>query len=490
MSKTTTHRRPPGNFFQVPPQVQYIGKVLAKDGKRCYVVGGCLRNAIMELDPVDIDLATDALPQEVMDLFGKGEAGIKVVPTGIKFGTVMVVMDGTGYEITTLRGEGNYLDGRRPEVVNFTDDIHGDLSRRDFTMNALALDCHTNEIIDDFDSIADIRSGVLRAVGDPMERFREDGLRVMRAFRFMRYGRPDPALEVAIDRCRDMLLKISQERITVEFMKILEASNAREILESMMEHGIFDIIAPELPPATEVFDPLHDMNVWQHTMDVISRMESMGMENMEEQPGMDRETGIDGMSGMDGEPDIDGMPGMEEPSRMEYPDAELRLAALLHDIGKVHPVRSQEHELTGEEIAGKILQRFKCSNKLVSSTKFLVKHHMDTVKLKDASLEKLRIFKYEMGAHLDALLRLSRANHAGLPGGPDAEDNFGRRLEEATLDANASPFISGRVIMKEFGLKQGRKVGEIKEELFRIQLAGDIRSKDRMMEILRSYEIK
>ena len=155
---------------------------LNKKGFKSYIVGGAVRDYIIGLNPSDIDITTDATPEEVMNIFSK------VYPSGIKFGTVTVMVDDIGFEVTTFRTDGDYLDGRRPEVVEFGKTIEEDLYRRDFTINAMAMDFSGN-IVDLFDGQDDLKNGIIRAVGDPVTRFSEDALRILRAFRFSaRYG--------------------------------------------------------------------------------------------------------------------------------------------------------------------------------------------------------------------------------------------------------------------------------------------------------------
>ena len=172
----------------VPAEVLGLCRRLEEAGHRGWVVGGCVRDVLLgelrDLQSTDAirndwDIATDARPEEVMKLFRR------VVPTGIKHGTVTVLLDDDGYEVTTLRGETSYSDGRRPDSVYFVDDIKDDLARRDFTINAIAYDPLADRLIDPFGGLRDLEAGVLRAVGDAGERFAEDGLRVLRAARFV-----------------------------------------------------------------------------------------------------------------------------------------------------------------------------------------------------------------------------------------------------------------------------------------------------------------
>ena len=163
---------------RVPADVHFIVKRLQEQGKRGWVVGGCVRDLLSGRTPKDWDIATDARPTEVKRFFPR------VIETGIQHGTVTVMVNKEPYEVTTLRGEGAYSDGRRPDKVEFVEDIVADLARRDFTFNAIALDPVDGHVIDPFGGRADLKAGVLRAVGDARERFAEDGLRILRAARF------------------------------------------------------------------------------------------------------------------------------------------------------------------------------------------------------------------------------------------------------------------------------------------------------------------
>src|ERR1700733_15295040 len=163
----------------VPPDVIDLCERLRSKVKRAWIVGGCVRDTLLGRVAADWDIATDARPKELLALFPRA------IPTGIEHGTVTGMKDGRPYEVTTLRGEGTSSDGRRPDWVEFVDDITADLARRDFTVNAIAIDPLDGKVIDPFDGQGDLARKVLRAVGDPGERFAEDGLRVLRAARFV-----------------------------------------------------------------------------------------------------------------------------------------------------------------------------------------------------------------------------------------------------------------------------------------------------------------
>ena len=223
-----------------------------------WIVGGWVRDRIAGKDSEDLDLATNLIPSEVKSAFPKS------IMLGEEFGTVLVrVEDSKGRdfqcEVTTLRKDGGYTDGRRPDNVTFGNDIAEDLARRDFTINAMAIEpmkelvseeCPSGKLIDlDGKGVKDLESGLLRTVGQAEERIGEDGLRMVRAFRFLDLGEGglrefDPELSIAISSNLPMLSKVSKERIWNEFQRILSCSNSMRIVESMVEHGIFEEILP------------------------------------------------------------------------------------------------------------------------------------------------------------------------------------------------------------------------------------------------------
>lgn len=163
----------------IPQEIKEIAKVFGDNNFSCFLVGGALRDLLLGLETADYDLATDALPEKIEELFKEN------IPTGKKFGTISIKYNDNIYEITTLRKESNYSDGRHPDQVEFTNDIKKDLRRRDFTINALAYNLVTSEMIDEFNGLEDLKHRIIRAVGDPEIRFAEDGLRVIRAIRLM-----------------------------------------------------------------------------------------------------------------------------------------------------------------------------------------------------------------------------------------------------------------------------------------------------------------
>ena len=227
-----------------------------------YIVGGCVRDALMGIEPHDYDITTSALPSEVKDIF----VDYKVIETGIKHGTVTVLMEGYPLEITTFRVEGEYLDGRRPSSVAFTRNLKEDVARRDFTMNAMAMDVR-GEVYDYFGGREDLKASIIRAVGEAKARFEEDALRIMRALRFASVTgfEIEAATAEALFECKEMLTRISAERIREELVKLLLGKDAKSVLLKYWD--VLTVIIPELAPMKgfEQKNKWHIYPVHEHT---------------------------------------------------------------------------------------------------------------------------------------------------------------------------------------------------------------------------------
>jgi tRNA nucleotidyltransferase (CCA-adding enzyme) len=226
----------------IPREVIELCRALADKGYRAWVVGGCLRDLLLGRSAADWDLATDAQPEQVKEVFPK------VLPTGIEHGTVTVRHRGKSYEVTTLRGEGAYSDGRRPDAVHFVTNVEEDLSRRDFTINAMAFDPLSDVLTDPFDGRGDLARSLIRAVGEPERRFSEDGLRVLRAARFCATleFELEAATEAAIPGTLETFRKVSAERVRDEWMKALRARQPSRAFLVMKRTGILAHTLPEL----------------------------------------------------------------------------------------------------------------------------------------------------------------------------------------------------------------------------------------------------
>ena len=230
--------------LRLPDYVERLLSTFEENGYEAYVVGGAVRDVLRGADHInDYDVTTNALPEETKKLF----SGYMIYETGIKHGTVTVNVDGNMVEVTTFRTDGEYTDSRHPDKVTFTKNIEEDLARRDFTVNAMAL-ALDGRLVDPFDGVYDIASGVIRAVGDPEKRFSEDALRIMRAYRFsakLCYEIDEDTL-LASQKCSKGLENISRERIGVEWNKLLTSTFCSKALLRMKKYGIFDVIFPKV----------------------------------------------------------------------------------------------------------------------------------------------------------------------------------------------------------------------------------------------------
>ena len=318
----------------IPSNAEKILQVLNENGYEAYVVGGCVRDSILDRNPNDWDITTSASPYQVKELFPR------TIDTGLQHGTVTVMMDKEGYEITTYRVDGDYEDGRHPKEVTFTSSLEEDLKRRDFTINAMAY--HPKEgLVDLFHGMDDMENKIIRCVGDPMERFHEDALRIMRAVRFAaQLGYTiEEETEAAMCRLSDTLTKISAERIQVELVKLLVSDHPGH-MKILYETGITKVILPEFDRMmeTEQNNPHHLYSVGMHTIRA-----------MEEVPA----------------------------------DKVLRLTMLFHDMGKPAKKTTDAegidhfhgHAELSAKMAKEILQRLKFDNDTIGKVTKLVKNH-------------------------------------------------------------------------------------------------------------------
>ena len=253
----------------LPKEVRDACMILDRHHKQSYVVGGGIRDLILGMPPQDWDLATDARPREVERIFKNG--GYKVVPTGVKYGTVTVTKNSFPLEITTFRMEAGYRDYRRPSRVNFVLEIEEDLGRRDFTINALAYDPLRSFFCDPYQGIPDLIKEQIRAVRDPEERFSEDPLRMLRAVRIaaeLGFSIEDKTMHAMI-RNAELLGKISSERIRDELNRLLMATHFHQGLENLLESGLLFVIIPELKEGWlfSQYHPSHQYPVLPHTLE-------------------------------------------------------------------------------------------------------------------------------------------------------------------------------------------------------------------------------
>ncbi len=318
----------------VPRKARYIIETITNAGFEAYVVGGCVRDSILGREPMDWDITTSAKPEQVKALFPR------TIDTGLQHGTVTVMLEREGFEVTTYRIDGEYEDSRHPKEVIFTPNLEEDLKRRDLTINAMAYNDMTG-LVDIFGGMADIQSKTVRCVGRARERFTEDALRILRAIRFsaqLGYTIEPETLE-AITELAPTLSKISAERIQVELVKLMTSPNP-DYLRIAYECGVTKVFFPEFDKAmeTEQANPHHCYTVGEHTLHALKLVEA---------------------------------------------DKVLRLTMLLHDLGKPETITVDEkgvahfrgHADVSADIAGKFLRRLKFDNDTIYMVKKLVKYH-------------------------------------------------------------------------------------------------------------------
>ena len=419
----------------VPEPVREICNRLRGKGKRGWVVGGSVRDMIRGVPVADYDVCTDARPEEIQRIFSR------TVPTGIEHGTITVLLGGKPYEVTTLRGETAYTDGRRPDSVVFHDDITEDLARRDFTVNAIALDVLDEQLIDPFGGQRDLAARVIRAVGDAHARFDEDGLRVLRAARFVATldAELDPATEAAIAPTLGTYRKVSAERVRDEWVKTMKARAPSRAFEVMRRTGILGVTCPELVEGFGMAqNRWHAFDVWGHVMAC-----------------------------------LDAIP---------QGDAILRVSALLHDVGKprtralsdkTNDYTFYEHERVGAEMCEGILGRLRFSNDERARIVALVRHHLICYEDDWSDSAVRRWVKRVTRERAVDLYALGQADARGKGRPIDDElaklERLRARVEKVLADGDAltvkSLAINGNDLVRDLGMKPGRRIGEILEAL-------------------------
>ncbi|MGB5193440.1 MAG: CCA tRNA nucleotidyltransferase [Polyangiales bacterium] len=387
---------------QIAQPVLEICKELRNAGESAWIVGGCVRDLLRAEKVNDWDVATTALPKKVQDTFRR------VIPTGIDHGTVTVLWKGESFEVTSLRGEGTYSDGRRPDNVVFVDNIEQDLARRDFTVNAIAYDPVDGQVVDPFDGLTDMRNRVLRAVGNPTARFQEDGLRILRGARFVATleFELEEETEAAFGSALDTFRKVSPERVREEWLKAMKASTPSRAFEVMRRTGILEVTYPELLEQVGCEqNQWHAYDVWNHTMRVLDES--------------------------DGDP-------------IE------RVAALLHDVAKPRTRAKSDktndwtfyhHEKVGADMADRWLRDYRFSNSERELITGLIRHHLICYSSEWSDAAVRRFIKRVGADNIDPLLRLGTADALGKGRNVEAElaalKELRGRVEQAIEEGGA-----------------------------------------------------
>ena len=421
----------------LPEQIARCLQMLESAGYAAYLVGGCVRDDLMGIPPQDFDLCTAALPEQTAAVF----AGIPQDLTGIRHGTVKLLMEGMEVEITTFRREGSYRDNRHPDWVEFVPDIREDLARRDFTVNAIAYS-PSRGYVDPFGGRADLQSGILRCVGEPERRFREDALRILRGMRFAaRFGfLPEPATQDAMIGLAPLTDALARERVYQELSGFLLKADVPNLLRFA---PILAQVIPELSPTLGFLQhsPHHAYDVFTHTAHVTAAV---------------------------------------------APVLSLRWAARLHDIGK-GPCFSQDehgrghfkgHAQVSAQMADAVLHRLHAPTQLRETAVWLIDHHMTVLQPEEALLRR-SLSRYGRD-RLELLLCLQEADMKGK--GTREHENSQRypRLREILSQLDAQ---EGRLTLKSLKINgndlialgmSGRQIGDCLNRLLEQVLSGSL----------------
>lgn len=427
--------------MELPQGVLDVIQHIENAGFEIYLVGGCVRDMLMDRNPQDFDLASSATPEQMIQALEK--EGYRIIPTGIKHGTITVLADGKPLEITTFRADGIYTDHRRPDSVQFSTSLKDDVLRRDFTCNALAY--HPQKgLIDEVGGEEDIRKGLLRCVGDPKHRFEEDALRILRALRFAsQLGfRIDVDTAIAIADHKHDLRFIAPERITKEFLKLLTGRFCMDVLRQYRE--VIAIFLPELTPMFdfEQHNPHHRYDVYEHTLYAVNAIE---------------------------------------------PEPALRLAALFHDCGKPATFITDEqgighfygHAEQSAEYAETAMERLRVDNDTKNKVLLLILHHSRMLPETDKGMARL-LNKIDEEDIYD-LLKLKKADCVALapPYNSDDKliDDFKRRFTEYL---NKKPCYRTNMLavngsdLLAMGYKEGARIGELLRDMLVKVIDGEL----------------
>lgn len=430
--------------------VARLGQVFSDHGKQLYLVGGTVRDDLLGRPTQDVDLTTDARPEEIKSLIALA-APESIYSVGEEFGTIGAIFDGLRVEITTFRSERYRPRSRKPEV-DFGTTLEGDLARRDFTINAIGRDIASGRLIDLFGGVRDLRERLVRAVGNPDERFAEDPLRLLRAVRFCaELGFSlDPGTREAIRRNATALRTISRERVLDEMNRLLLSANPSRGLRLVADLGLAAEIIPELLALRATSQGRRTKDVFAHTLAVVERTP---------------------------------------------PDLVLRWSALLHDVGKPRTaaqhgaqVSFPGHEVVGEQMAREILARLRLDTRTLERVARLIGLHMRANQYEDSWTDgAVRRLIRDADDDLDLLLALSTADvtsyrpakvEAALERVSRLRERCRRLQEEENVKALRSP-LDGHELMAMFGLGPGPWIREVKDYLLELVIEGKLAQDDK-----------
>jgi poly(A) polymerase len=442
-----------------------ICATLRSHGHQAYFVGGCVRDLELGREPADYDVCTDARPERVQELFPRS------VAVGAKFGVILVVERGpqereqdpeqlpTQVEVATFRSDGGYSDGRHPDQVIYSNTPQEDVLRRDFTINGLLMDPATGEVLDYVGGRADLRAGIVRAIGDPPRRFTEDKLRMLRAVRFAaRFGfQIEPETMAAVQRLAPQIIQVSFERIRDELTKLLTEGAARRGFELLDGTGLLPVVLPDIARMKGVEQPQQfhpEGDVWIHTLMLLEKLPS-------------------GCS------------------------PTLAWGVLLHDVGKPPTfspatgpgtrIRFNGHEEIGARMAESICRNLRFSNEETEQVESLVANHMrfkDVPKMRTATLKRfVRLPRFEEHMELHRLDCL--ASHGGL----DSYTFVQRFLLETPVEKVYPPKLVTGDDLKSMSLVPGPRFKEILTAVEEAQLEGKLQDRGTALEFARSISL-
>ena len=417
-----------------------IVRRLKRAKAEAFLVGGCVRDLIMERSPKDFDVATSARPDQVSKLFAR------TIPIGVQFGVLLVLEKGFSYEVATFRTDLGYKDGRHPEGVRFSTPRQ-DALRRDFTINGLFYDPLKRQVIDYVDGRKDIKKRLIRAIGDPARRFEEDRLRMLRAVRFaVNLGfQLDPGLLSAIQRSAREVTRVSAERIRDELIKLFTGPHPARGLELLDESGLLSVLMPEVDRMKGVAQPpeFHpEGDVYLHTKLLLRHLKT--------------------------------------------PSSVLAFGGLLHDVGKpptfkvAERIRFDGHDRVGADMARRILRRLRFSNNEIDAISYLVANHM---RFKDVQKMRLSTLKRFIGAPtFREEMKLHRADCLASHGDLGNWEFLKKKVKELPRKViKPKPLVNGHDLLKA-GYAQGPLIGNILRAVEEKQLEGEITSRAQALE--------
>ena len=433
----------------MPTSIEIIKK-LRKAGFEAYWAGGCVRDILLGIKPKDFDIVTSAKPDEIENIIEH------TIPVGKQFGVILAVEGEHHFEIATFRSDSGYSDGRRPDAVTFTS-AKEDAFRRDFTINGMFYDPLTDKVMDYVGGQKDLEAHLIRFIGTPHERILEDHLRVLRAIRFKNefdFQYEPKTYDALIKHAAMVIDKVSNERIGAELNKMMMSKNAVKAFEDMEDTGVLKIILPEILLMKGVAQPYNyhqEGDVWIHTMRALKSL-----------------------------PETASLP--------------VRWAVLLHDSGKPETfklkerIRFDHHVETSRKIAEKILVRLKFPRKFIDEICWLVEHHMMVDPL--VTMPEGRKMKWFLHPWFLNLMQVFKADCEGtIPCDLSMYERIFTLYHEAVakMPHEPAPLLKGEEVIKELGIKPGKLVGEILDQLREKQLGGEIKNKREALKWLKDF---